>query len=162
MHENMALKSIFFSLTMIVQMLLQLTLTLTLIYSQTLCPPLICLSSQSSCSWSGFPRHTLTIRLNWDSLLVLFGKWPESGHLHCVVAVNDEAAVTKDETRQRYTLCFPLWRRKSDRVSVSVSERNRFCAEQQLIAAPAASFHPSSALVASFTSLNDFVFDDQT
>lgn len=30
----------------------------------------------------------------------LFSKWPESGHLHCVVVVNDEAAVTKDETRR--------------------------------------------------------------
>lgn len=45
-------------------------------------------------------HHKLTMRLNWDSLLGLFSKWPESGHLHCVVVVNDEAAVTKDETRR--------------------------------------------------------------
>lgn len=71
-------------------------------------------------------HHESTMRLNWDSLLGLVSQWPESGHLRCVVGVNDEAAVTKDETQRvshihthTHTLCFPPWRRKSDRVAVS-------------------------------------------
>lgn len=62
------------------------------------------LSVSPAAANQAFQQHKLAMRLNWDSLLGLFGKCPESGHLNCVVGVNDEAAVTKDET-DRDTRC---------------------------------------------------------